>query len=287
MMVIVENKSHYDIRVDWSPRFKFHINSIKEIPGARYNGATKKWSAPITSKEQVELLRKSCGARIIAADSVRPQEIGEIAELPDLTVEPNLKNIELRPYQGKGIARMVELRRCMNGDDPGLGKTIQTIATLDLIKEFPAVIICPATLKLNWFNEISKYSHLRHMILDDRVKTSWPRYHESGLVDVYITNFESLKKYFVKSLPAKGKRWKSDQIILRPEWEKIKTVAIDESHRLKDPTTIQTKLSLRLCYNKQNVFLLTGTPVVNKPIDLFPQLAIMGKLTFLEGSKVL
>lgn len=155
--------------------------------------------------------------------------------------------------------------------------TIQTICAILMLKKYPAVICCPATLKLNWKSEIEKFSNLKAMILEDSNKQSWMRYFEAGRADVFITNYESLKKYFVEKMPESG-RFMAKQIILRSEWSKVRVFVIDESHRAKDPKTQQTRLLLRLGFQKEHVFLLTGTPVVNKPIDLYPQLAIMGKL---------
>ena len=93
-------------------------------------------------------------------------------------------------------------------------------------------------------------------------------------------NYESLKKFFITSVPQK-KNYKSSEIIISTKAELFKTVVADECHRLKDPSTQQTKFTLRLAWKKQWVFLLTGTPVVNKPEDLWPQICIMGHaLTF-------
>lgn len=65
----------------------------------------------------------------------------------------------------------------------------------------------------------------------------------------------------------------------------FKSVIVDESHRCKDTKTQQAKFTLNICKDKERVILLTGTPVVNKPIDLFPQLAIMGRLNHFGGKK--
>lgn len=162
--------------------------------------------------------------------------------------------------------------------------TIQTIGALNITKQFPAVVICPATLKYNWVAEIEKYSNIRAMILDDKNKNTWLNFYHAGMKDVFIVNYESLAKFFVSKMP-EGKRWKSDKIELLKAWDIIKTVVIDESHRLKDPTTNQSKICLRLTQGKEFVYMLTGTPYVNKVSDLFPQLAILGKLNMFGGKK--
>lgn len=272
--------------MDWDYFAKRNLAEIKSINGARYNPLKKVWTTPLSSRAQTEALVKSCGAKISKVITVKPETIGPVPELPELDQEPELKHgIVLRPYQRQGIAANMKFERCINGDDPGLGKTIQTIATLSLLKPFPAVVICPATLKLNWQNEFRKFSGIRTMILDDKVKKSWHRYYQAGLIDVFIVNYDSLAKYFVKLMPPKSKLKISTDIELVPAWADVRCVVMDESHKLKNPGALRTKIALRLSTGKQYRFLLTGTPVVNKPIDLFPQLAILGQLDHFGGKK--
>lgn len=283
---ILEHPNIFEIRIDWDYFAKRNVESIKAIPGARYNPLRKTWTTPLSSRNQTEDLIKSCKATMSKVQALKPEFVGIADPLPELTIETGLKETaKLRPYQSQGVAGNIKFQRCINGDDPGLGKTIQTIATLSALKCFPAVIVCPATLKLNWAAEIKKFSTIRAMILDDKVKKTWHRYYETGLIDVFIVNYESLGKYFVKSMPEKYKLRRSDQIELVDCWGLVKCVVMDESHRLKNPSAIQTKIALRLAQGKDYRFLLTGTPVVNKPIDLFPQLAILGHLDTFGGKK--
>lgn len=286
MIRILEHPNLFEIRVEWDFNSKRNISAIKTIPGAKYNPLRKIWTTPLSSRFQTESLTRSHGARISKVIAHKPEVIGPVQPLPELEVDPELKpGTVLRPYQKKGIAANLKFERCINGDDPGLGKTIQTIATLSILKPFPAVVVCPATLKLNWQNEFRKFSGIRTMILDDKVKKTWHRYSEAGLVDVFIVNYDSLQKYFVRSMPEKKKLKMSTDIELVPAWQNVKAVVMDESHRLKNPGAIRTKIALRLAQGKQYRFLLTGTPVVNKPIDLFPQLAILGTLEKFGGKK--
>src|SRR5690606_16650198 len=88
----------------------------------------------------------------------------------------------------------------------------------------------------------------------------------------------SLKKYFVRHMPPKGKLRRSSDIVMDDRIQLLKSMIVDESHRCKNPSTQQAKLTLRIAHEKEWVILLTGTPVVNKPIDLYPQLAIMNRL---------
>jgi len=86
-------------------------------------------------------------------------------------------------------------------------------------------------------------------------------------------------------MPPKGKLRKSTDIKMDPRVDLFKSVIVDESHRCKDPGTQQSKFALNICKDKKWVILLTGTPVVNRPIDLFPQLAIMGRLEHFGGKR--
>ena len=86
-------------------------------------------------------------------------------------------------------------------------------------------------------------------------------------------------------MPPKGARYKSSDIVMDERVQLFKSVIVDESHRCKDTKTQQAKFTLNICQGKERVILLSGTPVVNKPIDLFPQLAIMGRLKEFGGRK--
>jgi SWI/SNF-related matrix-associated actin-dependent regulator 1 of chromatin subfamily A len=104
------------------------------------------------------------------------------------------------------------------------------------------------------------------------------------LADVIIVNYESMKKYFVTSMPAKKDLTHSSQIIMDSRTSIFKSVIVDESHRLKDPGSIQAKICINITKQKEYIILLTGTPVVNKPIDLFSQLAVLFKLQHFGGA---
>jgi SWI/SNF-related matrix-associated actin-dependent regulator 1 of chromatin subfamily A len=207
--------------------------------------------------------------------------------MPDLTFELDIINRENgfapRPYQLQGVARGLELKKFINGDEQGLGKTLQSIATIYSAHKFnneisfPCLVICPASTKINWKREWEMWTGKKAIILEDKIKDTWHRYHEVAGIDVFIINYESLKKYFVKEMPAK-KGFKSSDILLDDRAKIFNSIIIDEIHRCKDATTQQTKIALRIAQGKMYRIGLTGTMVVNKPIDALPQLAIIGAL---------
>lgn len=292
-MQIVEKASEFNITVPFNHYTKRNLSMVKALPERRWNPTKKVWTVPLAHRQLVDELAKRCRAEVVKVDNSPRIEIGELPVLPELDLELPLshpKGFELREYQGKGVARGMQLKRFINGDEQGLGKTIQSISTLLALSMkgedvFPALVICPAAMKTTWEREFEEWTDLRAMILDNSNKTTWPNFHQMGVADAFITNFESLKKFFVESMPPKGKLRRSDQIKMNPNINLFKSIIVDESHRCKDIKTQQAKLVLRIAHGKEYVILLTGTSVVNKPIDLFPQLAILGRHNQFGGRK--
>lgn len=150
-------------------------------------------------------------------------------------------------------------------------------------ESFPVLVICPAALKVNWQREFKKFAGMSAIILDDNNRQSWQSFYEckkadgSPLCEVFITNYESLKKFFVKRINDSGKM--TMRSIMFDERVKLfKSVIIDESHKCKSSKTQQGKFVEGICKGKQFVFALTGTPVVNNNTDLIQQLRILGRL---------
>jgi SWI/SNF-related matrix-associated actin-dependent regulator 1 of chromatin subfamily A len=288
-MQIVEHPTEFHIRFDFNNWFKKNMEAVKSLPEYRWDPVKKIWIVPAYAKSAVYELRQSHEAKITIASM---QQAKEIAPMPELEYELPLK-AELRPYQKQGIARGMQLRRLLIGDEQGLGKTLQSIGTIvgieSALKEeaFPCLVICPSSTKMNWKREWEKFSNKRAMILQDKCKNTWQQYWKVGMIDVFIVNYESLKKYFVASMPKReaGVKFDSSKIQMKDCINLFKSVIVDESHRCKNPSTDQSMISLRICHGKPNIIELSGTPVVNKPIDLFPQLAIMGHLQAFGGKK--
>ncbi|OHT44776.1 hypothetical protein B0A71_12750 [Flavobacterium tructae] len=264
----------------------------KFLSVAKWNHKKKVWVIPISFREQVYEVGGKCKASIIKIEDNIPEQVDVIPDLPklnfDLGIVNSINGYKPRPYQEEGIARGLELKRFINGDQPGLGKTLQSIGTVYGAEKqgeitFPCIVICPSALKINWQREFEMWTDKKAMILDDKNKDTWHRFYEMGMADVFIVNYESLKKFFVNSMPNKKDLKHSNQIIMDERIKIFKSSIIDESHRLKDPNSIQAKICIQITKNKKYIILLTGTPVVNKPIDLFSQLAVMFKLRHFGG----
>ena len=188
-------------------------------------------------------------------------------------------NLRVEPYeyQRDGILFGLERHRLLIGDEPGLGKTLQSIGIVDTASAYPCLVICPSSLKINWQREFEKFTDKKALVLDNATRTSWPYLLGMGMFHVAIVNYESLKKFFVWDIKG-GKTFTLKDVVFNRDINIFKSVIMDESHRLKDPTAQQTMFTRGIVEGKEWRILLSGTPVVNHAQDLVSQLAIMGRL---------
>lgn len=191
--------------------------------------------------------------------------------------------VEPYEYQREGIAYGLEHRRIIIGDEPGLGKTLQSIGIVDTANAYPCLVICPSSLKINWQREFDKFTDKKALVLDNANRTTWPYLLSMKMYHTAIVNYESLRKYFVWDIRA-GKQFRLKDVVFSPHIKMFRSVIIDESHRVKDPSAQQTIFTKGLSYGKDWVLLLSGTPVVNRPDDLVSQLSIMGRLGEFGGA---
>ena len=188
-------------------------------------------------------------------------------------------NLRVEPYeyQREGICFGLEHKRIIIGDEPGLGKTLQSIGIVDTANAYPCLVICPSSLKINWQREFEKFTDKSALVLDNNVRTTWGYLLSMGVHQVAIVNYESLRKFFVWDIRG-GIQFRLKDVVFNPQIQAFKSIIIDESHRVKDPSAQQTIFTKGLSVGKDWCILLSGTPVVNRPEDLIAQLSIMNRL---------
>lgn len=287
-MQIVEHPTEFHVTIDFGRFRNYQSNLIKKLDGSRFDWSRKIYVVPGRYKDELLEIKTKCRAEWRVFTPQAPQQFGTPSPMKELDFDIDIVNSENgfrpRPYQLQGIAQGLHFKRFINGDEQGLGKTLQSLATLYVAGKYqqedvwPCLVICPASTKINWAREWAMWTGKKAMVLDDKVKGTWHRFHELGMNDVFITNYESLKKYFVKKMPPKGQLNRSTDIEMDPRIDLFKSIIIDEIHRCKSPSTQQAKITLRIAQGKKWRIGLTGTPVINKPIDLLPQLGIIGTL---------
>ena len=163
----------------------------------------------------------------------------------------------LYPHQIEGVAFLLGRRRALLADDMGLGKTRQSvIAMVEAEAEGPYLVICPASVKRNWAREIE-------LVLPSATPTVvGPEPLPSiDFRDWVIINYEILGKHM--------------EGLLAFEW---KGIVFDEAHYLKNYQSKRSRNAAKLVKSIQHepiVHALTGTPMTNRPRDLFPLLQLM------------
>lgn len=280
-MTITEHTREYHIHFKFNPRIVELIKS--ELPDRRWDPDRKCWTVPKHQANALRSFARTYGFRF--AEAQAPEVDLTPPELPELEREITLK-MPMYPYQARGVAYAIQKKRLIIGDKPGLGKTVQAIAAVYAEGKFPCLVICPSSLKNNWKREWEMWTDKRAMVMDDRVRNTWDQFWTAGLKDVFIVNYESLKKFFVKNIrKPEGKPLRLDHIEFNKHVAMFASVIIDESHRVKDIKTQQTKFSKGICQGKDMILLCTGTPVINKPKDLVAQLGIIDQLPAFGGYK--
>ncbi|MEA2310471.1 MAG: SWI/SNF-related matrix-associated actin-dependent regulator of chromatin subfamily A-like protein 1, partial [Solirubrobacteraceae bacterium] len=190
-----------------------------------------------------------------AIDSVRRSRAQDAGHLE---AEARLGG-ELRPFQRAGVAYALESRRTFLADEQGLGKTVQALATLEADDAYPAVIVTPAGLKLNWAREIEHWLPHRSTAVVSGTSVTAPE------VEIVVINYEIVHAHRVR-------------LALR----KPRALVLDESHYVKNPRAKRTQAVRRLAEALPEDALrlaLTGTPVMNHAEELIAQLRILGRLS--------
>lgn len=145
------------------------------------------------------------------------------------------------PYQQAGIEFLVERPRVLLADPPGLGKTIEIAGTLNQLRSTRVLIVCPASLRLNWIQELQK----------------WLSYAP-----------ESLEVVSVDSVWRKG-------VFSRLVATSFDFMAVDEAQYIKEMDSKRSMACAALAAKAKRVVLMTGTPVKNRPRDAFHLLNIL------------
>lgn len=289
--VITKYPDGFKIRFMYHPKLNEVVHRIPSVaadPRKAYLYNEKSWWVAAQDAWYVERMAEwavqhhFCGS-IQRFEQRESKANMDIPPMPTLDVPHGLL-LEPYEYQKEGIAYALKNKRCIFGDQPGLGKTLQAIGTVTIARAYPCLVICPASLKINWQREFKKFAGKQALILDDRNKDSWQRYVELKCCDIFITNYESLKKFFVLGVKDDA-RFTLRSITFDPRINLFKSVVIDESHKCKSTKTQQSKFVEGICKGKEYILELTGTPVVNDNTDLIQQLKIMGRLEDFGGYK--
>lgn len=208
-------------------------------------------------------------------------------------------------FQKEGVKKMLSMEtNILLADEMGLGKTVQGAVYLALKKNsVPALIVCPASLKMNWCREIEKWTHYKAYIIDGRN----PQHLTKEFVDkypVWIINYDILgvenkkekeeemerrKRAKAMGYPCRKKQVKVDGWCDELIKHNFQTIICDEVQYIAEPETIRARAILQISKALQNSkkLFISGTPYETKTSQFFTCLSILDPLNFNNRYKYL
>jgi SNF2 family DNA or RNA helicase len=302
---------------------------IKEIPGRKWDKEAKRWTLPVSWGSCI-VLRSQFGDRLRIGKALgewsRTKRSGRDLALSfrdarrpaEGYVKTSDHDDKLYPFQIPGRDFLVAAGGAILGDEMGSGKTFQTIAALrkvDMLDvdgdapAYPALIVCPNTLKRNWEREIRQWlPEANPFVIQGSADKRRKQLAEAAASDkaVIIMNIESMRlhsrlssygsvrlKKCIECDPKTGTAMKTSACETHPkELNAIpfRVCVLDEAHRVKDPKAAQTRAIWNTFHGPTVHYrwALTGTPVANHPGDLWSILHTVdpqefpGKTAFLD-----
>ena len=276
-------------------RAPYRLKEIcKALPGSKWDSNNQIWTIPVSWTGCVSL-RSTFGEALEIGPKLAEWARTERAS----RIDPSnaLRDVEaleegdqdLFPHQRAGVEFLSKARRALLADEPGLGKTAQAIRAIKRLHDngedmFPMLIVCPNTLKSNWAREFEKWwPGLDVQIIKGSATQRRKAFeHES---QVYVINWESLRghsrlqSYGSIALARCNDCGGHDSRITETRCEvhqrelnmiDFKAVVADEIHRSKDPSSKQTRALWSATGPADIRFALTGTPIANNVVDLWP-----------------
>ncbi|UYV83107.1 SMARCAL1, partial [Cordylochernes scorpioides] len=248
----------------------YHQESIaifRTLPTRRYDATERKWNFNLSDHNQLENAMKALSSQVnfiplprfmINCLNQKPSQVA-----PDWLMNLDLKLQEhLMPFQKEGVHFAISRDgRVLLADDMGLGKTIQAIAIADYYrKEWPLLIIAPSSMRYPWKDALTQWtSHLK----PDEICTMDTGNKFDPDATVTVCSFDLATK-------------KLTDLTLR----KFRVIIFDESHFLKNHKSARTKAAQALAQLAKRVILLSGTPALSRPMELYTQIALVSPRLF-------
>jgi len=251
-----DEKGKQIIRIEFSYDVEI-IHQVRTLAGRKYHAEQKCWSAPLYVRTLSTLL--DWGFEL---DDRLQAYIDESKARANIKI-PEISGLQgtLYPFQQLGVAFIERNKgRALIADEMGLGKTIQALAWLQLHLELrPVIIVTPASLKLNWERETFKWiGNVKMAVLSGTT----PYILQKDL-EIIIINYDILQY------------WVSELLRLNPQ-----ILITDECHYYKSNRAQRTRAVKLLAKRMSHIIALSGTPIINRPIEAFNALKIIDPYLF-------
>ena len=190
-------------------------------------------------KQQQQIIRP------MTKETLRIMELAQ--QIQEQPFYPEGLRCTLRRYQEWGVKYALHQQRALLGDEMGLGKTVQAIAAMAALaaeEKSHFMVVCPASVLINWCREVQKFSTLEVTKIHGNDEKALQHWLEAG--GVAVTTYESISRFAL------------------PEKFKISMVVVDEAHYVKNPDTQRTKALLKLLKKTEYTLFMSGTPLENR-----------------------
>ncbi|GBM34560.1 SWI/SNF-related matrix-associated actin-dependent regulator of chromatin subfamily A-like protein 1 [Araneus ventricosus] len=240
------------------------IDIFKTVPSRLYDMQTKKWNFLMEDHEKLMALVKPLQPNVLIVPLPRlilkifsqAPETKTIEDHDLSTLDPVMLQ-SLLPFQKDGVKFGIQNEgRVLIADDMGLGKTIQAIAIANYYSnDWPLLVVTPSSVRYSWEQSF-------HTWLPSLEK------HEISVINSGKDHIPNNKVILMSyDLLTKMK----DIIVKR----KFKSVIFDESHFLKNPKSARTKAAQEIIKIVKRIIMLSGTPALSRPIELYTQLSAL------------
>ncbi|KAK4421583.1 SWI/SNF-related matrix-associated actin-dependent regulator of chromatin subfamily A-like protein 1 [Sesamum alatum] len=254
------------------PYDKVLVGAFHNIPRASWNAKERLWMFPLSSLSTAESVLRDFPGSNVEIENLDPlvrRAIAAATVLPDLQDRyekiPSYIEAKLLPFQRDGVRFVLQHGgRVLLADEMGLGKTLQAIAVTSCIREaWPVLILTPSSLRLQWASMIQQWLDIApsHIL--------WSGSNRGGFNIVPSNTRRPINLDGVFNIISYDTVPKLQDMLLASDF---KVVIADESHFLKNAQAKRTNASLPILQKAQYAILLSGTPALSRPIELFKQL---------------
>ncbi|ONI27746.1 hypothetical protein PRUPE_1G103200 [Prunus persica] len=253
------------------------VGAVRKIPKSIWNAKERLWMFPISSLSPAEKILHETSGVNVEVDNLDPlvhRAIAAAFVVPDIRDQydriPSCIESKLLPFQREGVRFILQHGgRALLADEMGLGKTLQAIAVASCVRDsWPVLILTPSSLRLQWASMIQQWMNIPSsdiLVVLSQCGGS----NRSGFTVVSSNTKGTIHLDGLFNIISYDVVPKLQNLLMASEF---KVVIADESHFLKNAQAKRTTASLPVIKKAQYAILLSGTPALSRPIELFKQL---------------
>ncbi|CAL2226526.1 unnamed protein product [Prunus armeniaca] len=253
------------------------VGAVRKIPKSTWNAKERLWMFPISSLSPAEKILHETSGVNVEVDNLDPlvhRAIAAAFVVPDIRDQydriPSCIESKLLPFQREGVRFILQHGgRALLADEMGLGKTLQAIAVASCVRDsWPVLILTPSSLRLQWASMIQQWMNIPSsdiLVVLSQCGGS----NRSGFTVVSSNTKGTIHLDGLFNIISYDVVPKLQNLLMASEF---KVVIADESHFLKNAQAKRTTASLPVIKKAQYAILLSGTPALSRPIELFKQL---------------